>query len=289
MKLNYTIKKDVTIKFKDKTFKFPMILLSLLSIMKRRVTLKLDNVLLITGKVGSGKSTLAKGIAGVYEMLFNRELNIDNFTWNSQGIIDFTNVQENKTKVIVQDEGIQGMTGRDGITKTGHQLKITLVTKRRMNIFYIILIDELHEYNQKVINRATLLMDTRFIMRKGDPVRGFFKIYNQHEIKQVYSLLKDKKIRSIEEYKGHSKPFYTFSNYEDIFFSEEDYENEKIKQTQQNIDDGKISWTNEKMKAFYLWASTKKSYIDIGIIVGVHENTIGNWVRKEFKNFAHNT
>jgi hypothetical protein len=207
--------------------------MSLLSLAMRRIDLKLDNFWLISGAVGSGKSTLAKGIAGTYQLLMNRELTLDNFTWHSEGVVGFTDKKENETQVIIQDEGIVGMTGRDSMTKSGHQLKVCLVTKRRMKIFYIILIDEIHEYNQKVINRATLLLDTRFLMKNGDPRRGQFKIYNQKEIKEVYWLLKEKKIKSIQEYKPLTKPFYKFWNYEGVFVNEDDYEQKKIEETNQ--------------------------------------------------------
>ena len=283
---NYTIKDNVTLKYKDKEFKFPMVLLSLLSLAKRRVDLKLDNVWLVSGAVGSGKSTIAKGIAGVYQMLFDRELDLENFTWRSEGVIEFTDNTKNETQVIVQDEGIVGMTGRDSLTRAGHQLKVTLVTKRRMRIFYIILIDELQEYNQKIINRATLLIDTRFIMNKGDPTRGYFKIYSQKELKECYWLLKEKKIKSIGDYNGAIKPFFRFYNYEDVFINEEEYEQKKIEETNQSNEDNKVTWSKEKMKAFYLWGATSKKMMDIADIVGVHRNTVSTWVR-DFKKYAH--
>lgn len=274
------------LEYKGKKFRFPQLLLSLISIAKRRAELNLDNVWLITGAVGSGKSTLAKGIAGVYEMMFNRDLSIDNFTWSSEGLISFTDKRENETKVIVQDEGIVGMTGRDSITKSGHQLKITLVTKRRMKIFYIILIDELQEYNQKIINRATLLIDTRFVMSNGDPQRGYFKIYSQKELKEVYMLLKDKKIKSIQQYCGKHKPFFRFSNYENIFLDEEEYENKKIEETKQDeMKNGKVIWDTTKIQAYGLWFKGGFKQVDIAEKLNKSPSTINDWIR-DFKKFA---
>lgn len=279
--MRFTNEDHVVIDYKGKKFKFPMILVSLLSIAKRRVDLKLDNIWLISGMVGVGKSTLAKGIAGVYQILFGRELSLDNFTWSSKGFIDFTDYPENETNVIVQDEGIVGMTGRDTITKTGQQLKITLVTKRRMRIFYIILIDEIQEYSQKVINRSTLLLDARFIMKNGDPTRGFFKIYNSDEIKEVYWLLKEKKINSIQQYNAGIKPFYKFWDYENVFFDEKEYEAKKIEETKQNSDDTNISWKIEKTKAFGMWCRGIKQ-VDIAQELGLDQSTISKYVR-DFK------
>lgn len=287
--MNKTIRDHITFEYKGKDVKFPMILFSALSLAKRRVDLKLDNFWLISGAVGSGKSTIAQGIAGIYQILFNRELSMNNFTWRADGIVEFTDQPENETQVIIQDEGIIGMTGRDGLTKSGQQLKICLVTKRRMRIFYLILIDEIQEYSQKVINRATLLLDTRFIMNKGEPTRGFFKIYNKKEIKEIYWLLKEKKIRGIEEYKARAKPFYTFYNYEDIFVSEKDYEDKKIEETNQSDESTNINWSSKKVKAFYLWASTNKKLVDIADIVGVSRTTMTPWKRDFLKYEAKET
>lgn len=278
--MNKKIEDKVEYMYKGKKVKMSPIIISLLSLAKRRVELKLDNFWLITGAVGSGKSTFAKGIAGTYEYLFGRELTLDNFTWKSEGVVEFTDNKENQTRVVVQDEGIVGMTGRDGITKSGHQLKICLVTKRRMNIFYIILIDELQEYSLKVINRASLLIDTRMIMKNGDPQRGWFKLYNPKEIKELYFLLKERRIKSIQEYNGKTKPFYKFWNYENIFIDEEEYENKKIEETNQQ----ESQTLDRRDKALiqlinHLKNEKKYNYQKIGEIMGYGTEQVGRLAR----------
>lgn len=283
---NKVIGTGIDIKYKDKNAKVSPLLFSSLSLLKRGVSQNWDGLIIITGAVGTGKSTLATTIAGIWELLFKRELNIDNFTWRAEGIIEFTDRDDNETQCIVFDEAIQGGTGKDSLTKIGNALKVTLVTKRRKKHLYILLVDEVQELSKKIISRASFLIDCRTILRNGEKERGYFKIYDKNELTSIYWLLKKYLIQNISDYRGKSKPFYKFWDNKDIFVSDEEYENKKIEETNQQIETaGKINFTKQQMEAFYLWASTSKTQAAIGDIIGVSVTTIGRWV-KDFKKYS---
>ena len=288
MKVKYKkviIDKQTNITYKGKEFQFPMILLSILGILKRKSEQKWDNLILITGAVGTAKSTMAQGLAGVYEMLYGRELSLDNFTWSGQGVVDFIDREDNITEAIIYDEAVKGGTGRDVITKEGNLLKIGLVVGRRKRHLYFMLVDEIHEYSKKIISRASLLIDMRTMVVRGEDKRGYFKLYNTRELKDIYWLLKLQKIRSISEYSATGKPFYKFRNFEGIFIDEKEYEDKKIELTKSEISTSSIKWTEDKLKAFHLWSKTTKKLVDIADIVGINRSTMTPWGR-DFKKYG---
>jgi len=278
------INSQAELEYKGKKIKFPHVLVSIIGILKAKNDRKWDSLVLVTGKVGSAKSTMAQGLAGVWQLLHNKELTIENFTWSAQGVVDFIDAEGNEGDPIIFDEAIKGGTGRDVMSKEGNMLKVGLVVGRRKRHFYIMIVDELAEFNKKIISRANLLIDMRTLMCKGIETRGYFKIYNTKELQQIYWLLKEKKINYISQYSAFSKPLFQFRNLEGVFINEKEYEDKKIEETRQQIGTGNISWSDKKLKAFFLWASTKKKQVDIAEIIGVSANSMTTWVR-DFKKY----
>lgn len=280
---NKVIGTGIDIKYKDKIAKVSPLLFSSLSLLKRGVSQNWDGLIIITGAVGTGKSTLATTIAGIWELLFKRELNIDNFTWRAEGIIEFTDRDDNETQCIVFDEAIQGGTGKDSLTKVGNALKVTLVTKRRKKHLYILLVDEVQELSKKIISRASFLIDCRTILRNGEKERGYFKIYDKNELTSIYWLLKKYLIQNISEYKGKSKPFYKFWDNKDVFVSDEEYENKKIEETNQQLDndDGLKLSKNDKEIVSYLLNTNLKG-VDIASRLGCDPSRVSK-VKSKFK------
>lgn len=276
------IDKQTNLNYKGKDFKFPQILLSILGVLKHKNDNKWDSLIVITGKVGSAKSTMAHGLAGVWEMLHKRELTIENFTWSAKGVVDFIDREGNEGQSIIFDEAIKGGTGRDIMSKEGNLLKVGLVVGRRKRHLYLMLVDELSEFNKKIISRARLLIDMRTLMVRGVETRGYFKIYNQKELQDIYWMLKEQKLKYISQYSATSKPFYKFRNFEGVFLDEEEYESKKIEETRQSMNESNISWRADKVKAFHLWSKDKHTNVYISEKVGVHKVTIGEWV-KQFK------
>lgn len=227
------IDKQANLEYYGTKTKVPMILLSILGILKRKHDKKFDDVILITGEVGSAKSTMSQLIGGIWQLLHGKKLGLEHFTWQSQGIVDFIDAEGNDNEVIIYDEAITGGTGRASLTKEGNMLKIGLVVGRRKRHLYIFIVDEVLEFSKKIISRSSLLIDMRTLMVRGEKARGYFKIYNEKEIKEMYWMLKDQRIRYISQYNATSKPFYKFRDVTNHFISEEEYENEKIRQTKQ--------------------------------------------------------
>lgn len=283
MNSNKVIGTSINIPVKDKVAKVSPILFSSLSLLQRGVKQNWDGLIILTGAVGTGKSTLATTIAGIWEKLFGRELTIDNFTWRSEGIVDFTDRKDNETYSIVFDEAIQGGTGKDSLTKAGNALKVTLVTKRRKKHLYIVLVDEVQELSKKIISRASFLIDCRTILRNGEKERGYFKIYNKDELTTIYWLLKKYLIQNISEYRGKSKPFFRFWDNKDIFVSDEEYENKKIEETNQQMEDNKLTINDKEKKILSYLIYTPLRNIDIAKKVSCDASYVSR-VKGKFKN-----
>jgi translation elongation factor P/translation initiation factor 5A len=81
------------------------------------------------------------------------------------------------------------------------------------------------------------------------------------------------------------KPFFQFKDPTNKFIDEKDYENKKIEETRQEETNDKVNWSKEKIKAFYLWSSTKKKLYEIAEVVKVNPNTMTPWVR-DFKKYT---
>jgi len=68
-------------------------------------------------------------------------------------------------------------------------------------------------------------------------------------------------------------------DFSDIFMDEDEYDRLKLEETKQMEDKGMVNWKPEKMKAFYIWASTDKKLIEISEMVGVHRTTLTQWAK----------
>lgn len=237
-----------------------------------------DNPYLITGEVGTGKSSMATLIGAVWQVLMCEELSIKNFTWITEGVIGFTDEKGNEGHIIIWDEAIQGGTGRDSITKVGHKLKITLVTKRRKKHFYIFIVDDLKEFNEKIIKRAKLLIDMRVLKDGFRKKRGYFKIFNAEELQELYYLLKTRTIKNIKHFRGKDSTLYRYKFKPNYLINDEEYENKKIEETNQQDVQSK-TWNKQQVKAIVMHYEGA-TYLSISKELGVHKDTIGSWIRE---------
>lgn len=276
------IDKQQELKYKGQNIKVPMIILALLGIMNKKHKQKWDDVILITGNVGTAKSTMGQIIGGLWQYMHDKDLSIENFTWSAKGVTDFIDKEGNDNEVIIYDEAITGGTGRASLTKEGNTLKIGLVVGRRKRHIYIMIIDELLEFSKKIISRSSLLIDMRTLMVKGEAKRGYFKIYNPKEIRELYWMLKENKIKYISHYRSKAKPFFKFRDLSNIFINEEQYEEKKIQETKQLQENNGINWSEIKIKTFYYWSQGLK-HKDINTKTGVSVGTIKSWSANEFK------
>lgn len=280
------IDKQEIIKYKEQEIKVPIIILSILGIMFNRHKSKWDDVILITGEVGTAKSTMAKLLGGLWQILNKKELTLYNFTWSAKGISDFVDNKGNDNEVIIYDEAITGGTGRASLTREGNKLKISLVVGRRKRHLYIMIVDEIQEFSKKIISRSSLLIDMRTLMVKGEKKRGYFKLYNEKELKELYWLLKEQRIKYISEYNATLKPFYVFKDCTNKFINEEEYENAKIEQTkQQQQEEDIIDKRSEALiKSIKYLKNQGLNYPQIGDIIGYGAEQVGRLARTTTKN-----
>lgn len=267
----------IVTKIKGVEYKSPLVILKLIYHINKKIKRKLDSVLLITGEVGVGKSSMAQLIAGLFEYSQDRELGIDNFTWTTEGLIEFTDRDDNETHSIVWDESIQGGTGRDSLTKIGNQLKVTLVTKRRKRHLYIFIVDEMQEYSKKIISRADYLIDVRF--RDRNYARGNFKIFPKRDITKMYHLFKSNAIRHISQYDNFDNITHYFRDPTDIFIDEGEYEAKKIEETKMHSEQQGMLLSTEQRKAIKLKLEGLPN-TKIGEQLNRDRKTIGEWFRK---------
>lgn len=275
------IDKNEIIEYGEKKVRVPLIIGSILGIMYERQKDKWDNEILITGEVGSAKSTMAKLIAGLWHVMINKELTIDNFAWSAKKVVECIDKEGNDTEGVIFDESIKGGTGRASLTKEGNLLKIGLVVGRRKRHLYIMIVDELKEFSEKIISRSSLLIDMRTLLVKGKETRGYFKIYGKDELREIYSLLKDKRIRYISEYSATSKPFYKFTDISNVFINEEEYEQEKIEQTRQQEEEKQDKKDIAVKNAIKYLSKTGLTQAKIANILGYSRGHIGDLIRDD--------
>jgi len=201
---------------------------TLVSILQR-VLLKWDGVILVTGDVGDGKSTLAQLVSTIWEWFFNRHQELDVIVWTSQNFTTLIEREDNETSCILWDEAIQGGTGRDTITKQGQALKKAFVTKRYKRHLYLLLVDEIQEYNKKIISRTRCWIH---VFTNGLE-RGYFKIYtNKTQIRRIYRKIKKFDLEIEEVMNSERAQYQGFQpDTSDLFYNPKEYQKRKEEET----------------------------------------------------------
>ena len=256
-------------------------LFSVLIAILQRVLLKWDGVILVTGDVGDGKSTIAQLVCTIWEWFFNRKQTIEQIVFRSENFTDLIEKDNNETQCILWDEAIQGGTGRDSITKQGQALKKAFVTKRYKRHLYLLLVDEIQEYNKKIVSRCRAWIH---VHTKGLE-RGYFKIYtDKTQIKRMYRKIKQYNLELEEVIKSE---FPAFRGYQcdttGLFFNEDEYKEKKASETNKedeisNAKDNKVmNQRNLLIKELKTQGMKQK---DIAKIISVDSTSITYILRK---------
>jgi len=271
---------------KEVDFTIDSYLFNILKEMKIRADNKLDNVIIITGKVGSGKSNIGDGIAGVWQRLFfKKDYTLDMVHFSADSVVKATDREDNINDVIKYDEAIIGGSGRAVMSAEGQRLKEALITKRRKGHLWIFITDEIKELNQKIVTRCNLLIDVNYYKDKRQKNyyrKGKYKIFSHKEAVKIYDLMKDKSIRTIDEYRYSGfKPNYSCMNYADIFFSEDEYDKKKVIETKQLSQ--KVGGDKDQRNKLirYLNKELKVSQQTIANEIGLTRQTINQICKEE--------
>lgn len=236
-----SIKVKIKINEHEKEVRYPESVYTIMRSLLKDVKQHLDGVIIITGEVGSGKTNIAKGLSGLWESFFDRNYNLDQVHFTAESLVKFTDLEDNMTEVCHFDESIQGGSGRDVITNEGNMLKITLITKRRKRHLYIFIVDTIKELSKKIIERAKLLIYTKYYrLKNGDIERGRSFLIGPKTLRTIYNMLKKNEIFHIEQYNRFSS-FHKvkFPCYENIWFDEKEYDQKKAEQTKMILADSK--------------------------------------------------
>ena len=245
------------------------------------------SLILIDGLPGSGKSTFVEGISALDSAFMGLSLNIDDIAWSMDNLINMMDSSDNPNRTIWADEFIQG-TGRFNQSSIGLKLKIGFVTKRLKKNTYYLVVDELKEFPEKVIKMA----DAYIHIKKIGFRRGYFDCWTNPDV--IFALWKQfKDFNSnwhspfISRYKPDCKG--KFSDYRGLFLDVVEFDRLKMEQTQQGDDKGdigNITITKRMMEALELKrANPDLTYREMGLTMGVHEKTIGDWIRR-LRNFG---
>lgn len=235
-------------------------------------------LILITGPVGDGKTTLGTGIAGLDSILRNIPFGIDNIVFSNQKFNENCNRLDNFDESILYDEAIEGTTSRDiGSSSKGIAFKKKVITKRKKRHLYILCIDEIEEYAWKLIKMANCWIHVEAEMLK----RGKFSVtIDKEKIKTKYLLLKQKRYEEANKIAPDYKDC-TYMNYEDIFFSDDEYQEKKDLETSKddNIEDNKDKFTEERLIAWTNLKNKGYSWPAIGEIYGMSGNGALQWYK----------
>jgi len=212
-----------------KTVKYPDVLYFLIKNAIERTKNKLDNVIIITGKVGAGKSNLALGLGMLYEHEMGRELSLDNIHFLVEEVLKELYRTDNKTSTIIHDEAISGSSSRDSNSISGKFLLRALITKRFKSHFIILNIDNIKELAKKTIERSVAWIHVMYVRTPEGYIKGLFKIFSSKQAERVYLDIKIGKYLNIESHPIFKTNNYIFKSYKyfDTLISEEDYENKK--------------------------------------------------------------
>ena len=254
---------------------------TLISILQR-VLLKWDGLILVTGDVGDGKSTIAQLVSAIWEWFFNRKQSVECIVFRSENFVEQIEREDNPTQVILWDEAIQGGTGRDSITKQGQALKKAFVTKRYKRHLYLLLVDEIQEYNKKIISRCRAWIH---VHTKGLE-RGYFKIYdNKTQIKRMYRRIKQYNLELEEVIKTE---FPTFQGYQadttGFFYDEKEYQNKKATETSKeeekdNSKDNKV--INQRNTLIHELNKLGMKQIEISKLIGLNKVSVSSIIKEK--------
>lgn len=213
--------------------KYPNVLYWLVQNSIERVENKLDNVILVTGKVGSGKSNLSLGIGILYEHLMGRKLTLDNIHFSMKDVLKELYKQDNHTSTIIHDEAISGSSSRDSTSNYGKFLLRALITKRFKRHLLIMNVDNIKELNIKLIERSVAWIHVSYFRTPNGFIKGIFKIFSPSKAEKVYLDLKNRYVIDIEShpiYYNNKDTFFSWK-YFDTIIPEKEYEKKKSKQT----------------------------------------------------------
>jgi len=257
---------------------YPGFMYNILAMLYNDVKYKLDASIIITGDVGSGKTNIGIGIGGLWEMFFNRYHKLENIHFSAEDVVKFTDREETETHVCHFDESIQGGSGRDVISKQGNMLKITLITKRRKRHLYIFVVDNIMELSRKIIERSSFLIHAYYKKSNARIIRGSARFIPNNDMRKIYDSLKSKWISNIQQYPKYKySEKVSFSNYNDIWFSEEEYDKKKIKDTSLLLEkENKDPRLEQRDKAIMGMLAKGMKQQEIANIIGLSRSTISD-------------
>ena len=232
-------------------------------------------LILITGEVGDGKSTLGDGICGLDSYIFNSVYDLDGVVFSTKAFEEFTDKTDNHLRPVKYDEAIEGATSQDmARSSKGLSFKKKIVQKRKKKHLYVMCIDELEEYAWKLIKMADIWIH----VKTRGLERGYFDITNtKWKIKAKYLALKLKQYNIVNRIRPDKENCH-FMNYENIFIDDDKYQEKKDAETSSEEEEN-LALTDKQALAFYYWVKGKKN-VEIADIMGIHINTLSNWVRK---------
>lgn len=237
------------IKIDNYTLKYPDVLYYLVKNSIERVENKLDNVIIITGKVGSGKSNIALGLGLLYEHLMGRKLTLNNIHFLIEEVLKELYRDDNRTLSIIHDEAISGSSTRDSTSSFGKFLLRALITKRFKSHFLILNIDNIKELTKKIIERSVAWIHVTYVRTPKGYVKGLFKVFGPKKAEKVYLDMKAGKYVNIESHPIVKNNNYLFKSYKyfDTIISEEEYEKKKSLYTSADQETLGIGVTDNKL------------------------------------------
>ena len=237
------------IELEKKGFYFDEQLLATLFFLETLRRNKNHILILVTGEVGSGKSTLVEQIVYIFNKLIDdkrRQIDITDCIFSFKDFLNKMSDENYKNKILWWDEAIQGMNEmKRGISNIADFLKTIFITQRFKQNVYILVTDELKEFNIKLIKMCHFWVHTERIGLE----RGFFKgWYDKRKIEKIYFLLKDKNktMNSLDVLKVKPDLRGRFNDYQGWFINLEEYYKKKTNESLQDVKEKALKKLNIK-------------------------------------------
>jgi energy-coupling factor transporter ATP-binding protein EcfA2 len=231
--------------------------------MMHRHKIKLDNLIVVTGREGSGKSSFAIGLCWLYAKRMGIKFDVDDITFSANEFLQRTTMRKNG--IVLYDEAVQGLMSSQWQNKAQQLIIQALMMGRKNGNLYVVCIPSFEYLNKYIATERCYLLFDCFMHENR---RGFAQMFSSkvpNQLKLLYHQCK-----SLSPTRMTSKWKIRFLDHSDKFIDKEAYEAKKDKAIQKLSQALQVDDVNEWQKKYYkLIVGCDLSTKEISDIMGI--------------------
>lgn len=194
--------------------------------MVHRHKIKLDNLIVVTGREGSGKSSFAMGLCWLYAKRMGIKFDVEDITFSAKEFLNRSTHRKNG--IVLYDEAVQGLMSSQWQNKTQQLIVQALMMARKNGNLYVLCIPSFEYLNKYIATERCYLLFEVFMHENR---RGFANTFSSkmgNQLKVLYHQCKTMKPDRIK-----SKWKIRFLDHSDKVIDKEAYEAKKDKAIQE--------------------------------------------------------